>query len=347
MTKLNIKNRKAKNTSQRRKSGFLFLSFIFYFLFFISKFNCSNTALADTVFLKNGEQKKGIVVEEYIDRIKLSTIDGEIEILKSDIKDILYDLMVQNLIKLGDFHMQKGNLARAYAYYHKAYQSDPSFEPAASRYLETRSKLLQQPQQQLEERLEKKKVLLRISRGLPVVEEEFSVNFEEKLKKQIGLRLIPKNGRPFVGEVFPGSPAFDAGIKTGDCIIAVWNRLTGYMELEEVCDMILDTRTGEVKLTIEREAAFIKEEDAQYTKGGIGSTGLYLDITDKGLTITGILDNSISQRSGFLESDVITKISGKPTRYMPRGESINLIKSLGEDVTFTIHRDITVWKRSD
>ena len=131
--------------------------------------------LADTVFLKNGQEIKGIVVEEYIDRIKFSTMDGEIEILKSDIKDILYDLRVQNLIKLGDFHKQKGNLARAYIYYRKAYHTDPSFEPAKTRYLQLRSIMLKRPYEQLENQIERE--------------------IERLLKEHPGLRLLRENRR--------------------------------------------------------------------------------------------------------------------------------------------------------
>ena len=50
------------------------------------------TTVADTVCLKDGSTKKGIVVENYHQSIVLSTINGEKKFDKSDIKDIIYDI---------------------------------------------------------------------------------------------------------------------------------------------------------------------------------------------------------------------------------------------------------------
>lgn len=302
-----------------------------------------SVALADTVFLKNGKELKGIVVEEYIDRIKLSTADGEIEILKSDMKDILYDLRVQNLIKLGDFHKEKGNLARAYSYYRKAYKADPSFEPAVTRYLQITSMLLKRPHEQLEKKIEKQKALLRVSRELAEIKKDVSTASMEKLKKLVGIQLISKEEKPYVSKVSSASPAYQSGIKEGDYIIAVWNRLTGYMELEDVRDIILGTKAGELKLTIERIVKLIKGDNIKYAKGGIASLGLYLDMTKRGLTIARILENSLAKNYGLLKSDVISRIADKPTRYMPLREAISLIESLYKEVTITIQRDVTIW----
>ena len=67
---------------------------------------------ADTVSLKSGAQQKGIVVEKYNDRVVLSTVDGEVEVKDSDIKDIIYDRREDNLVKLGDFHYNKSHHSR-------------------------------------------------------------------------------------------------------------------------------------------------------------------------------------------------------------------------------------------
>ena len=39
-------------------------------------------------------------------------------------------------------------------------------------------------------------------------------------------------------------------IKKGDYIVAVQNRLTGYMSMPRVCDLILKSKTGEIIITI-------------------------------------------------------------------------------------------------
>lgn len=303
------------------------------FILLSAIFLLQSMAYTDTVYLKNGEEKKGIVVEEYVDRIKLNTVDGETQILKADIKDILYDLPVQNLIKLGDFHKQKGNLARAYAYYRKAYEADPNFEAAVERYRYISSILLQSPHEKLEQQIEKQKIISNAARGIIETKEAISAVAQEQLKNILGIELMLKQEKPYVSQVFYEGAAYKSGIRQGDYIIAVWNRLTPYMELEELCDIILKSKTGEVKLTIERAV----------TLAGSASTGMALDITARGLTVTRIPDNSSAKNSGLLESDAITKIADKPTRYMPLNEATALIESPGKDVAITINRDVTVW----
>ena len=55
---------------------------------------------ADTVHLKNNTELKGIVIADFKDRITYSTVGGERQILKSDIKSIEYDETIDNLISL-------------------------------------------------------------------------------------------------------------------------------------------------------------------------------------------------------------------------------------------------------
>jgi hypothetical protein len=49
----------------------------------------AGNAPADTVYVKDGKELKGIVVEDFKDRIIFSTADGEITVMKSDIKALL------------------------------------------------------------------------------------------------------------------------------------------------------------------------------------------------------------------------------------------------------------------
>ncbi len=312
---------------------------IFNFSLLIFNFVC----FADTIYLNNGEERKGIVVEDYVDRIKLSTENGEQEILKADIKDILYDLRAQNLIKLGDFHNEKGNLARAYVYYRKAYLTDPAFEPAVARYNYITSILLRQPHEQLEERINKQKALMRAARGIIEVKEGISSASEQQLKKLLGIELLSKDERPYVNKVNAQGSAYKAGVREGDFIIAVWNRLTGYMELEDMSNLILRSKTGEVKLTVERTLKLAKSQDPEYVKGGLASLGFSLDLTPKGLLVNNVLGKSVAESYGLTESDVVDKINNQSTRYMPLKKVIELIESSGGEVAVTIQRDISLW----
>ena len=50
-----------------------------------------SSSFSDTIYLKDKSQVKGIVVEEYNDRIVISTEYGESEMMKEEIKKIIYD----------------------------------------------------------------------------------------------------------------------------------------------------------------------------------------------------------------------------------------------------------------
>ena len=67
--------------------------------------------LSDTVYTKEGKELKGIIVEDYKDRIIFSTIDGQITVLKSDVKELYFDTEEQNLIKLAEQATWVANIA--------------------------------------------------------------------------------------------------------------------------------------------------------------------------------------------------------------------------------------------
>jgi carboxyl-terminal processing protease len=73
----------------------------------------------------------------------------------------------------------------------------------------------------------------------------------------IGVRIsrLDPGGAPTIIEVFPSSPAFVAGIRPGDRIIAVGDRSVGQSALDEVADLIRGPQGSEVVLQLERTAA--------------------------------------------------------------------------------------------
>jgi tetratricopeptide (TPR) repeat protein len=95
---------------------------ILIFLLFLS-LSCNSAA--DTVIMKSRERVKGVVVEEYSDRVRISTMEGEREILKNGIERIVYDLEEQNLTNLADFYMDRGMYKMAYHYYEQALNVNP------------------------------------------------------------------------------------------------------------------------------------------------------------------------------------------------------------------------------
>lgn len=69
---------------------------------------------------------------------------------------------------------------------------------------------------------------------------------------QIGLSRTG-NGKTMVIEPFPGSPAYRAGIRPGDYILAVEDRPTDKLNLNEIADLLKGPRGTTVKVTFARE----------------------------------------------------------------------------------------------
>ncbi|MEE8317873.1 MAG: tetratricopeptide repeat protein, partial [Candidatus Omnitrophota bacterium] len=80
---------------------------------------------ADTVIMKDRTKVKGLVVEEYVDRITLSTVEGEKNILRQEIERIEYDTPEQNFMQLGRAYDAKGWYDKASFYYKKAMEIKP------------------------------------------------------------------------------------------------------------------------------------------------------------------------------------------------------------------------------
>lgn len=319
--------------------------FIFVFLF-LAAFD----AKADTLCMQDGDEKKGIVVESYHDRVILSTVDGEIEIKKADIKDILYDRREQNLVKLGDFHEQKGNPIKAYTYFRKAYQLNPDYKEAQDRFIHIRSILLRRPEKQMMDEIARKQSLFKeVGRPYqPQITEGVSNTIEDRLKDATGLVLVSENEMPRVAMVLSNSSAQKAGIQREDFIYSVWGRLTGYLDLITICNMIMDNPSPEIILALKRKIAVTLNPAKDRRYGGVGGIGFSFDLKEEGLTITEVAAGSIAAQQDLAKGDLVTAIEGESTRYMPLKEAKVLIdKSCSEGkVELEIIRETILWKKA-
>jgi carboxyl-terminal processing protease len=74
----------------------------------------------------------------------------------------------------------------------------------------------------------------------------------------VGMSIGPSrsgNGKTIVIAPFTGSPAYKAGIRPGDAILAVDDKPTDNLQLNEIADMLKGPRGTPVKVTIGREGA--------------------------------------------------------------------------------------------
>lgn len=292
-------------------------------------------AVADTIYTNDGKEIKGIVVEDYKDRVILSTADGELTIMKSGIRELYYDTEEQNLIKLAEQARDKGDVMKAFTYYDKAFKLNPNSKQAKDGIVLLQSYLFKKDVVHKEEAVSRRNDYEQ--RGekpwIKSDEELFNENLN-KLRSDAGITLTTNGGVTKIESVRIGSPAYEAGVRRDDTLVAIWGRLVGYMSLKEVVEMLLKKNSLETKVTLERNI------DAGV--GPDGSIGATLAMQLDGLTVSALKDSA--RASGLKSDDLITEISGESTRYMPLKRAIEIIKrSRGGQVKLTVRKDIIMW----
>ncbi len=160
-----------------------------------------------------------------------------------------------------------------------------------------------------------------------------------------------------IGEVVSGSPADGAGLKTGDVIQAVdgtaidsaqalVDMMKGYAPGDEVTLTVLSgDQTSDVKVTLAERPSDVGSSTEPYNynfpmgphTGILAMLGVDTTVTDNGLQINSIADNSPLADSGLQAGDVITKINGDPVLEGRQGMMFQFQPD--QPVVFTVVRD--------
>ncbi len=296
-------------------------------------------SLADTVILKNGDREKGLILDEYRDRIVLSTADGEKTIMKSAIRSAIYDSEQKALMQKGRNQLKKGQYVAAYYTYERAVELNPDLEEARERlhylgsYLEakTRSDIVSDITAKRERfgSMPGKTPAQRVAGGL-------------------GLALKPGEKYVLVGEVLDsGRSDAKSELRPDDRVIAVWGEMAAYMDVDEVAGMFL--APGETRLVIER-TVFPSLASSEAPFGGLLSTGYRkiigadLELRKEGVIVTDVMPGGPFEMSGIREGDLLYRINGKNTRYMPMSRIINTFKNnRNREIEIVIQRDVVLW----
>lgn len=322
---------------------FLFFS-IFLFTLHVSR---STLSYADTIYMKDGKEVRGIVVEDYRDRLTFSTIDGEIRILKQDIREVSYDSEEDNLIKLAEQAKDRHNYGKAYAYYEMALSANPNSKAAKDGtvalqgYLYRKEEVNKEYDIKRRQEFESSGTVL----GAAGADEASLKESVEKLKNSLGITIAMKEGFPEITAVTKGPAASEAGMKKGDILAAVWGRLTGYMTLKDVMDLLLEKPSIEIKLTIERTVTVdVRRKLIAGSPNDLIGASLAMEFD--GLTIADVKKAGPSANAGLEKEDLIVAIDAKATRYMPLEKAEDLIKgSKGGSISLTVRRQLLIWRK--
>jgi hypothetical protein len=312
-----------------KKISFLSAFFTIYGLFSVAILS------ADTIYTKDGKEIKGIIIEEYKDRVLISTVDGEKSIMKSEVRELYFDTEEQNLIKLAEQARDRGDFIKAFVYYDKAFKINPESRAAKDGIVFLQGYLFKRDMAKKEEDVNRRNDFEKRGGG-PVrikTEEERFLENEKKLRDAVGITIGMVGTETRITGVRASSPAYEAGIRQGDILVAVWGRLVKYLSIHEIVDLMLEKTSLETKCTIEHGVSV-----------GVKNFGAEFKMQFDGMTVSRVQDGSSAKEAGLKEQDIITAINGNSTRYMPLKKALELIKNSANDtVMLTFRRDLVIW----
>lgn len=322
----------------------------FFEIFLVSLFclQLSGYAGADTVYTNDGKELKGIIVEDFNDRIILSTADGEKTLMKTDIQKLYFDDEEDNLLKLAEQAQARRDYAKAYDYYEKAAAVNPASKAAKDGIVFLEGYIFRQEEARKEDDIKRREEFE--ARGGPEtgrMREKTMEGLKEELKQKTGIVLDQTPQKlPRVHSVRERAPAFAAGLRKGDTIVSIWGRLTRYMPPEKVMSALLDKPSVEIKCAFERTVQLNVNRKGLLANAA-DLAGASFGMEFDGLTVSGVIDDGPSFEAGIEKGDLITAVNGKSTRYMPLKEFLELIKnSKDQTVGLTFRRRIIIWRES-
>jgi hypothetical protein len=316
-----------------RRTILILASFLFHGL---STIDCG---LCDTIYTKDNKEIKGIILEDYKDRVLMSTVDGERTLMKGDIKELYFDTEEQNLIKLAEQARDRADYIKSFVYYDKAFRVNPNSKAAKDGIVFLQGYLFKKDMAKKEEDVNRRNEFEQKGAGPATIktEEERFKGAIAKLKNTTGITLKTGGGTTQIESVSQPSQAYEAGVRSGDTLIAVWGRLVGYLSLQEVIETMLEKTSLETKFTVERSVNI-----------GPGDAGVTFSMQFDGLTVSDVGIGSPAEKAGLKNNDIVTAIDGRSTRYMPLKKSLELIKaSARRPVRLTFRREVVMWGKGE
>lgn len=258
---------------------------------------------ADTLHLKSGGTVRGVVLEEQADRYLVSTVDGEVAILKPLVGQVIYDDPEQSYYQLGRRFQRAGRLREALTAYQTSLQLQPEFRAARQALLAVQRRLWRQDEAQLRAELRQKRLIMAQVGHLPA-----SIVTDESLGARYGCWLGYEAGWTTIAQVLPGSAAARAGLQPGDLVVGLDGESIERLPAEVVGERFRRA-AGELTLLIERVVPVRKQRLEAQSRWGFS-----LELVYDGWQVGRLLPGSID--SGLAPGDAVVAMDGEPTRYL-------------------------------
>ncbi|MFH1782996.1 MAG: PDZ domain-containing protein [Candidatus Omnitrophota bacterium] len=299
----------------------------------------TSSIYADTVLMKDSTLLKGLVIEEYDDRITLSTIDGEKDILRKNIREIKYDAKDQNYMQMGRLYDDRGLYTKSAFYYKEAMKLNPKNSEARLGYISSHTKLIRERDKMLKEELKRRDMILNWRKG----DENITFSKTDKselLMRSLGISIAERQGIFIIDSIKPYSTADKAGIKNGDILVAVWGKLVQHSKLEDVIDELIGPENSEVSIVVEKDLSVLLDN---MDRDIYEYLGIALEHDYDGLMVKDIIDEAQSKKHGLKKGDFVIAIRDNITRYTPLKKIIKDINNTkGKSIDLTIRRKINL-----
>ncbi|MFH0839922.1 MAG: PDZ domain-containing protein [Candidatus Omnitrophota bacterium] len=304
--------------------------FTFFALFIIfSVF--SSGIFADTIILPGNNEIKGLIVDEYVDRVVISTFEGEKTFLRENIKSMQYEDTETRLLKLGNDAVKRTNYKAAAYYYRAVLKLNPNSIQARDGEIAAIRKELTSGAE-----IAKEDVALMTALEEPALSagKDVVVSYEKNVRDLLGLKIKKSDAvsKYYVYNVSPESPAHDYGILKKDIISSVWNENVQYMTYEEMIKKLSGPEFSMVKLSIEREASFSNPKKIKLNTG----------LKEEGYFIKDVSGIRGAEKILIKPGDWLLEINSVSTRYIPKDEIDTLLSNAKAPLILLIKRDLYI-----
>lgn len=304
-------------------------------------FVATSALYADIVIMKDKTSVKGLVVDEYSDRITLNTVDGEKVVFRKDIDRIEYDTPEQNFMQLGNAYESKEWYDKAAFYYKKAMELNPDYKEARESYLACHAKLWRQEERMTKKEIERRSMAMEWRRNRNTKEKPAPKDKTALLRDTLGMSLTEKEGIFTITDIKPYFSADKAGIREGDILAGIWGKLVRYKEIKDVIDELLGPKYSEVRVLIEKNIAIPIE--ASY-EDLYKELGIILGFEYEGLIVKDVIPDKPGALYGLEKGDYILAIDKNIARYLPLDSVIAIVNSAkdNKEVVFNIRRSVNL-----
>lgn len=299
---------------------------------------------ADTVVFKNKNRLVGLVVEQHQDRVIVSTAQGELPVFRKDIAEIQFDSEFQNYLAMAREYEKQGKLGLALDYYNKTLEANPDCEPARKAIVGVQNRFWAASTEGPRDQVEKYQAIHDSwdqGRSVDDVIQEKAIRQLKLLRE--GLGLVPAKKGDWVVAEFVDSkkPAGLGGLRRNDRLVSIDGQSLRYLSVDVVAQQLLLPAYTDFTLEYERDCYVHVPEGS----GRLKDLGLDIRLENRGLVVKSVKKETPAARAGLLPKDLVTKINGEATRYMPLARARQLIETAGTERVIITVRRTGVWTR--